>query len=167
MNWWWRVLGRKRFEKQLDAELRYHYERLIADNLRRGMSEPEARRAARLEFGGVDQLKEDCRDARGWLWVERSLHDIRLAARSLLKTPAFTLLVVVVLALGIGTTTARSVRGLCGSGEPFRVCRGNGPRHRSETAGWRRRSPFEPQAFRGRPARCRAARPSVSEFRGR
>ena len=106
MNWWWRVLGRKRFEKQLDAELRYHYERLIADNLRRGMSEPEARRAARLEFGGVDQLKEDCRDARGWLWVERSLHDIRLAARSLLKTPAFTLLVVVVLALGIGTTTA-------------------------------------------------------------
>jgi hypothetical protein len=54
LSWLDRVLRRKRIEEQLDAELRFHFDECVADNIRRGMSEAEARRAARLEFGGLE-----------------------------------------------------------------------------------------------------------------
>ena len=65
MTWWSRVLSRGRLESQLDAELRDHFDRLVADFIERGYAEAEARRLARLEFGGMDQVKEACRDTRG------------------------------------------------------------------------------------------------------
>ena len=55
LSWWWRrLLKRGEMERRLDAELRFHFDGLVADNLRAGMSEPEARRSARLEFGGLE-----------------------------------------------------------------------------------------------------------------
>jgi hypothetical protein len=62
---WWRLAPRGEFEQQLSAELQFHLESAAADYIRAGMSEPEARRRARLQFGGIEQVKEECRDARG------------------------------------------------------------------------------------------------------
>ena len=102
MNWWQRLRNRDRLERELDAELRYHFDREVDDNVRMGMSEEEARRRARLDLGGDDQLKESCRDARGTRWVDDIGQDLRFAARLLLKDRWFTLPAVIALALGIG-----------------------------------------------------------------
>jgi hypothetical protein len=106
MNWWRRLLKRGEMERHLDAELRFHFDGLGADNLRAGMSEPEARRNARLEFGGVEQVKEECRDARATRWIEESFRDIAFAGRSLRKSPIFAATAIVILALSIGGNTA-------------------------------------------------------------
>jgi putative ABC transport system permease protein len=102
VNWWRRLRNRDRLERELDAELRYHFDRQVDDNIRMGMSEEEARRGARLDSGGEDQLKESCRDARGTRWVNDIGQDLRFAARLLLKDRRFTLPAVIALALGIG-----------------------------------------------------------------
>jgi putative ABC transport system permease protein len=102
VNWWQRLRSRDRLERELDAELRYHFDREVADNIRMGMSEEEARRRARLDLGGDDQLKESCRDARGTRWVEDVTQDFGFAARLLRKDLWFTLPAVLALALGIG-----------------------------------------------------------------
>ena len=102
MNWWQRLLNRNRLERELDAELRYHFDRQVDDNIRMGMSEEEARRCARVDLGGEAQLKESCRDARGTRWVEDVEKDFRFAARLLLKDRSFTVPAVIALALGIG-----------------------------------------------------------------
>jgi predicted permease len=100
---WWQ---RDRLERELDAELRCHVDRLVEDNIRGGMPPDDARRAARLEFGGVEQLKEDCRDARATRWAHDFVQDVGFAARALRKDRAFTALAVMALALGIGVNTA-------------------------------------------------------------
>ena len=87
MNWWQRLMHGRRVERQLDAELRFHLERLIADNLATGMTADEARREACLAFGGLDQAKEACRDVRGTRWVESIVQDIRLTCRMLRSAP--------------------------------------------------------------------------------
>ena len=102
MNWWRRLRNSERLERELDAELRYHFDRQVDDNVRMGMSEEEARRRARLDLGGDDQLKESCRDARGTRWVDNMWQDFRFAARLLVKDRWFTLPAVMALALGIG-----------------------------------------------------------------
>ncbi len=106
LRWLASVLRRKTAEKRLDAELRYHLEQEISRHIAAGMSPDEARRKARLEFGGLDQIKEECRDARPAKWLEDCIQDVRYGVRILARSPGLTLAVIVSLALGIGANTA-------------------------------------------------------------
>ena len=106
MNWLNRLLRRDRLEAQLDAELRDHFERLVLDYMQEGASEPDARRRARLEFGGFDQVKELCRDARGTRWLEDFTQDVRYGWRGLQRDRSFAIIAVLTLALGVGANTS-------------------------------------------------------------
>src|SRR5580700_4957278 len=106
MNWWQRLWRKTEQEERLDRELRFHFDCRVADNIRAGMSESEARRQARVELGGFEQAKEDCREARGTAAVDSTVFDIRFSLRILCKNPAFTLAAIATLALGIGANTA-------------------------------------------------------------
>jgi hypothetical protein len=106
MNWFGRLLRRKQQESHLDQELRFHIEQRVPDFRRSGLDDAEARRKARQQFGGADQVKEDCRDARGTRWLEDLLQDLRYAARGLWHHPGFALVIVFSLALSIGGNTA-------------------------------------------------------------
>ena len=105
MNWFQRLSKTGRMEKELDAELRFHFETQVADKIQAGQTEAEARRATRLEFGGLEQIKEDCRESRGTLWLVSIVQDLRFGARMLAKSPGFSVTAIVVLALGIGVST--------------------------------------------------------------
>ena len=105
MNWLQRLLRSGRMEKELDSELRFHFESQVADKVHAGVTEAEARRTTRLEFGGIDQIKEGCRESRGTLWLESIAQDLRFGARILARSRGFSFTAILVLALGIGVST--------------------------------------------------------------
>src|SRR5580658_9255163 len=100
------LVRRVETEAELSEELRFHIERQTAENIAAGMTPDVAQRSALLELGGVEQIKEECRDMRRTQWVESLLQDARFAIRTFSKRPGFTLTVLTILALGIGSATA-------------------------------------------------------------
>jgi putative ABC transport system permease protein len=107
------LFRRGEVEARLSEEIQFHLEMETEKNLRAGMSPHEARRAARLVFGGVDRISEDHRDARGTRFLEDALIDVRYAARSLARTPGFVAVCVITLgiAIGVGTSLFSAVDG--------------------------------------------------------
>jgi predicted permease len=106
MGWLRRLFRFRKMERELDSELRHHLELLVRAKMRVGITEAEALREARLEFGGIEQVKEDCRETRGTMFVATSLHDLKFAARQIGKNPGFALVTILTLSFGIGAATA-------------------------------------------------------------
>src|SRR3984957_682260 len=100
------LFRRRETEQALARELRYHVDRQIELNLARGMGPEEARREAVLSVGGVEALKDDCRDARSGRFLETLWQDVRYGSRGVSKNRAFALAAILTLALGIGANTA-------------------------------------------------------------
>src|SRR6267378_1201114 len=102
LNWF----RRGDLERELNRELQYHFDRRVSDLILSGLPEPEARRQATLEFGGITRVREEVRDI--WLsrWLRDFVYDLHFSARSFLHSPSFTATAVLSLALGIGATTA-------------------------------------------------------------
>ena len=104
--WLQALILRDSVERDMSKEMQFHLERETELNIRRGLPFEEARRAALVAFGGVEQMKEATRDMRGVERLESIVRDLRYAIRSLQSRPAFTLTVITTLALGIGANTA-------------------------------------------------------------
>lgn len=100
------LFRRARVDAELDAELQFHLEHQVGKYMRSGMSREEATRQVRLDFGGVQQIAEECRDARGITLVTTLGRDLQYALRMFGRTPGFTAVILITLAMGIGSATA-------------------------------------------------------------
>jgi predicted permease len=103
---WRNLFARAEVERELDDELRAFIDELTAENMTSGMNPADARRAALLEAGGVEQIKEEVRDTRKGAIIETTLQDLRYGARLLRRAPAFAFIAVLTIALGIGANSA-------------------------------------------------------------
>jgi len=97
---------KSRSERDMDDELRFHIERQIEENVRRGMNRKEARYAALRSFGGVEQVKEECRERRGIRWLDELRQDLHYALRQIGQRPAPSITVMLILGLCIASNTA-------------------------------------------------------------
>ena len=93
-------------DEKLDKELRFHLAQQIDAYVAAGMTREEAERRANLEFGGVEQLKEECRESRSWYAAAAVFRDLGYGLRLLRRNPAFSAIAVLSIALGIGANTA-------------------------------------------------------------
>jgi putative ABC transport system permease protein len=100
------LFTRRNAGAQLDDELRFHFDRQVAENLAAGMSPEEARYAAMRAFGNPALLRDQARATWNWTWLESLVHDVRYSVRTLRRTPGFAAIAILIIALGIGANVA-------------------------------------------------------------
>lgn len=105
-SWLAAIFHRSRVESEMGAELQFHIEAYVEDLVRSGVPREEALRRARLDFGGTERAKEECREARGIHFIESVVQDARYGLRSFWKAPGFAAVAILTLALGIGANAA-------------------------------------------------------------
>lgn len=102
MNWLNRLLKKNELDRQLNSELTFHREQLIEHYLRKGLTLEAAQRQVQLELGGMEQAKEQCRDARGTRWLEAIAQDFRFALRGFANAPVFAFSAITAITLAVG-----------------------------------------------------------------